>query len=146
MTKAKRKLDLPMTDVEHDLLAARRKLGKGAFVFPGNSKSGHIEEPKSFLADVAVSTGIAVSPHDIRRTFATMAEAAEVSPLALKALMNHALGRDVTEGYVRIEVDRLRAPMQKIADRLKELCKLPKARTKKLKAPLVSSQANAQMN
>src|SRR5262249_30851198 len=54
-TKAKRKLDLPLTDFVHDLLVARRSLG-GEWVFPANSKSKHIEEPKFHLAQVAKAT------------------------------------------------------------------------------------------
>ncbi len=34
-TKAKRKLELPMSDFVRDLLVARRALGNAAFVFPG---------------------------------------------------------------------------------------------------------------
>lgn len=43
--------------------------------------------------------------------------------MALKALVNHSLsGGDVTEGYVQMRAERLRAPAQKVADRLKQLC------------------------
>ena len=72
--KAGRKLDLPMSDVVHDLLMARRAIGNAQFVFPSNSKSGHIEEPKFAFAAVAEATGIDVSPHDLRRTYITVAE------------------------------------------------------------------------
>jgi len=41
--------------------------------------------------------------------------------LALKALVNHALGGDVTGGYVQMTVERLREPAQKVCDRLLEL-------------------------
>jgi integrase len=122
-TKAGRKLDLPMTDYVRDLLVARRALGDaGGWVFPANSLSGHIEEPKFPLARVFASTGIKISVHDLRRTFITIAESTDISPLALKALVNHALGNDVTSGYVQITVERLREPAQKVADRIKQLC------------------------
>jgi len=122
VAKADRKLDLPLTDVVHDILVARRALGDGKFVFPGNSKSGHIEEPKFALAQVAAACGVTVSVHDLRRTFLTVAESAEISPLALKALVNHSLGSDVTSGYIMMKVDRLREPAQKVADKMKALC------------------------
>jgi integrase len=122
-TKAGRKLDLPMTDVVHDLLVARRALGDAKYVFPSNSRSGFIQEPKFPLTLVAKATGIDVSAHDLRRTFITVAESTDMSPLALKALVNHALpSGDVTAGYVQMNVERLRAPAQRVADRLKELC------------------------
>src|SRR6516165_8039927 len=94
-TKSGRKLDVPMSDVVRDLLVARRALGNARFVFPANSKSGHIEEPRAALDLVAAATGIAVSVHDLRRTFISTAESVDISPIALKALVNHAVGGDV---------------------------------------------------
>jgi len=52
----------------------------------------------------------------------TVAENTDIGALALKALVNHSLGDDVTAGYVQMTVDRLRDPAQRVADRLKELC------------------------
>ena len=66
--------------------------------------------------------GIVVSCHDLRRSFITVAESTDISPLALKALVNHAVGGDVTSNYVRLTVERLREPAQRVADRLKQLC------------------------
>jgi integrase len=119
------KLDLPMSDFVRDLLVARRALGDAEFVFPSNSKSKHVEEPKFALKLVAEASGVKVSAHDLRRTYITAAESTEMSVLALKALVNHSLGGGVTENYVRMTVERLREPAQKVADRLKELCRVP---------------------
>jgi integrase len=122
-TKAGRKLDLPMPDFLRELLVARRALGDdGPFVFGADSRSGHLEEPKFPMQQIAKSTGITVSPHDLRRTFVTVAEGADISPLALKALVNHSLGKDVTSGYVQMTAERLREPAQRVCNRLKELC------------------------
>jgi integrase len=120
-TKAGRKLDLPMSDYVRDLLVARRAPGDATYVFP-SSKRGHISDPQFPLRIVAKATGIRVSPHDLRRTFITVAESADISPLALKALVNHSLGNDVTSGYVQMTVERLRQPTQRVADKMKELC------------------------
>jgi integrase len=119
-TKAGRKLDLPMTDFVHGLLAARRAIGHTHYVFPSNSKAGYLAEPKFFLNQVALKSGIRVSVHDLRRTYITMAESTDISPLALKALVNHSLGGGVTEGYIQMTAERLREPAQRVADRLKE--------------------------
>jgi integrase len=120
--KAGRKLDLPMSDLVHNLLSARRAIGDARWVFPATSASGHIEEPKFPLAQVRAASGVQVSAHDLRRTFVTVAESADISPLALKALVNHALGNDVTSGYVQMTAERLRGPAQRVADELKRLC------------------------
>lgn len=122
VAKAGRKLDLPLTDVVHDMLVARRALGDSKFVFPANSESGHVEEPKFALTQVAAACGVRVSVHDLRRTFLTVAESCDISPLALKSLVNHSVGGDVTAGYVQMTPDRLREPAQRVCEKLKELC------------------------
>jgi integrase len=122
MTKSGRKLDLPMSDLVHDLLVARRAAGDTKFVFPAPSASGHVESPKFHFRQIAEATGIRVSPHDLRRTFVTIAESCDISPFALRALVNHSLGRDVTSGYIQMTAERLREPVQRVADKLKEQC------------------------
>jgi integrase len=119
-TKAGRKLDLPMSDFVRDLLVARRALGRDKYIFP--STGGHITEPKFPLATVAKATGIQVSAHDLRRTYVTVAESCDISVMALKALVNHSMGSDVTGGYVQMTPERLREPAQKVADKIKALC------------------------
>ena len=119
--KSGKKLDLPMSDFVHDLLVARRAIGDAVWVFPANSRSGHIEEPKAHLQSVAKSCGIYVSVHDLRRSFVTVAESTDMSMLALKALVNHSLGKNVTANYVMMNTERLREPAQRVADKLKEL-------------------------
>jgi integrase len=92
-------------------------------VFPGVGASGHIVEPKKPLREVAKVSGVRrVSAHDLRRTFITVAESCDISPMALKCLVNHSTGSDVTSGYVMMTTERLREPAQKVADRLKTLC------------------------
>ena len=121
-TKAGRKLDLPMSDFVRDLLVARRAIGNAGFVFPGPGETGHLMDALYQLSLVADACGIRVSTHDLRRTYITVAESCDISPLALKALVNHSMGRDVTAGYVQISVERLREPTQRVANKLKELC------------------------
>ena len=79
------------------------------------------------VKESAKTVGIAqLAPHDLRRTFITNAEASDISPMALKALVNHQLPEsDVTAGYVQMTVDRLREPTQRVCDRLLSLCMVP---------------------
>jgi integrase len=127
-TKSGTKLDLPMSDFVYKMLARRRAIGDTTFVFPANSSSGHVEEPKFPLHQVANECGVVVSTHDLRRTYVTVAESADISVMALKGLVNHSLGNDVTEGYVKMSVERLREPAQRVADKLKVLCGITKSR------------------
>lgn len=124
ITKSGQALGLPMTDFVFDLLSARRDLGReGKYVFAAAGRSGHLEEPKFFLGQVAKATGIRVSPHDLRRGFITKAESTDISSWALKALVNHSVGTgDVTAGYIQLNVERLREPAQRVADKIKALC------------------------
>jgi integrase len=114
---------LPISDFVHDLLLERKK-HSDEFAFPANSSSGHIAEPKYPLALVAEETGIVVSAHDLRRDFITAAENANISFLAMKALVDHALGSDATAGYVQMTTERLREPAQRVCDLLKKWCNI----------------------
>lgn len=54
-----------------------------------------------------------------------LAESLDISAYVLKALVNHSQpNSDVTGGYISLDVKRLRAPMQRITDRLRALCDL----------------------
>ena len=127
-TKANRALNLPLTDVLHGIFVARRALGRDRYVFPSTSRSGHIEEPKSFLRQITAQTGIEVSAHDLRRVYATAAELSDFPPMALRQLLNHSLGgdHDVTAGYIQMQPARLAEAAQRVANHLKTLCGLDK--------------------
>jgi integrase len=134
-TKSGRKHDLPMSDFVRDLLIARRSLGDAKFVFPSPGPTGHITSAFWALSFVEKACGIKVSAHVLRRTYLTVAESCEISPLALKALANHSTGNDVTAGYVQLSSERLREAAQRVADKMKELCeiKAPKGNIAKIK-------------
>ena len=123
-TKSGKKLDLPMSTVTRGMLVARRSIGNAKYVFPANSKSGHVEEPKFALAIIAAQCGVQISAHDLRRTFISIAESVDISPIALKSLVNHAIGGDITAGYVVMNIERLREAAQRVADKLKDLCRV----------------------
>jgi integrase len=121
--KAHKSFELPMSSFVADLLIARRALGDdGSFVFPGDGKTGHCQSFTFALRQIGAKSGIQISPHDLRRTFATVAEATEISPLALKLLVAHSTGGDVTSGYTIMSPARLREAAEKVCARLKELC------------------------
>jgi integrase len=121
-TKGKRELVLPMSDFVYELLVARRALGDAKFLFPGPGTAGHVSDLQDPLAAIAKQTGIVFSAHDLRRGFATVAESVGISFSVLKALLNHAPSSDVTAGYIITDVEQLREPVQRIADKLAQLC------------------------
>jgi integrase len=121
--KARQDFELPMSRQLADLLIARRALGgDGPYVFPGDGKSGHTRALAFGLRKVAAVTGLAISPHDLRRTFASVAATCPIPPVALKLLIAHATGGDVTLGYVILSTAELRRAAQVVADRISELC------------------------
>ena len=122
VTKNHESLTLPMSSFLLDLLTERRACTNGVFVFPGNGAAGHLVEPRKQVAKIRAESGVQFTLHDLRRTFITVAESLDVSAYALKRLVNHKTGGDVTAGYIVHDVERLREPMQKIANHLQELC------------------------
>jgi integrase len=125
-TKNRRVLNLPMSDYVYDLLVARRALGvENEFVFPGNSQSGHMQEPKKAFHDVGEACGVYVSVHDLRRTFITVAGRCSIPMMALQGIVNHSTSGSITAGYARLNDSDLVEPMQTITDRMKELCGVP---------------------
>lgn len=120
----KNKIDhyIPLPQYVLKILNRRRRLAPddAEFVFPANSRSGHLTEPRSGMAAITEKTGIKFQMHDLRRTFATSADALELHERTIKRLMNHKDDkRNVTFGYIINEVDRLRAPMQAVEDRIR---------------------------
>lgn len=108
---------LPLSDYLLVLLKGRKEGNETEFVFPADSASGHLAEPKKRVAAVGEAIGHPFTLHDLRRTFITIAESLDISHYALKGLVNHNVrSGDVTAGYVQMSVERLRAPMQKVSD------------------------------
>jgi integrase len=108
--------NLPLTDYLFEFLAARRKVTTGDFVFPGPGALGYIAEPRPQMNKITERSGVPFHLHDLRRTFATVAESLDIPAYALKRLLNHKMRQDVTAGYVVADVERLRTPMQRITD------------------------------
>lgn len=75
-----------MTDLVRGILIERQRLGRETYVFPAESASGHLAEPKFALEQVAEACGIRISAHDLRRTYATVANRSGVSPGASQIL------------------------------------------------------------
>lgn len=111
-----RPMQLPLSDYLADRLITRKANRNSAFVFPGEGARGYLVEPKRQIARVVEKTGLPFGMHDLRRTFVTIAESLDISAYSVKALVNHKQGDDVTSGYIQMNVERLRLPMQTITD------------------------------
>ena len=107
---------LPMGEYLGRLISLRMKQTEdGAFLFPSWGKTGRITEAQKAVAKVVKISGVPFALHDLRRTFATIAESLDISTYAVKRLLNHSVDQnDVTSGYIVTDVERLRKPMQQI--------------------------------
>lgn len=109
---------LPLSDFLYDMLAKRNVQAESLYVFPGTGVAGYIIEPRKVMAKIVEQSGVGFTLHDLRRTFITIAESLDIPAYALKRLLNHKNKADVTAGYLVIDVERLRKPMQLITDHL----------------------------
>jgi len=115
-------LHLPLSTFLVDLLTKRKVVAKGSpYVFPGPGRDGHLKETKKFLLRVSAGSGVSFTLHDLRRTFITIAESLDVPYYALKRLLNHRANGDVTGGYIVVNAERLRGPVEQVAARILEL-------------------------
>ncbi len=115
-TKNREPHTLPLSDFLYDLLSRRLEQSDSDHVFPGSGRTGHIVEPRRHMERVAEQSGVSFTLHDLRRTFITAAERLDIPAYALKRLLNHKIGNDVTAGYIVADVERLRKPMQIITN------------------------------
>jgi integrase len=94
--------------------------GSNAFVFPGDNADGVMAIPRWPLDQVTLKTGVEFSSHDLRRTFATIAEASLLPETIIKRLLNHATDNNVTGGYIRTEANTLKQAIDRIAGFIQE--------------------------
>jgi integrase len=123
---------LPLSDFVFNMLEARHREASSQYVFPFGET--YMTDPRRHMQSVINASGVQFCIHDLRRTFTTIAESLDISAYALKRLLNHKMGGDVTAGYIITDVERLRKPMQAIADYILSAAKVkPKAQIVELK-------------
>jgi len=115
---------LPMSEFIFHLLETRHKESQSLWVFPSPITGSHIKEPRGALRHIAEKLGKPLTFHDLRRTFITIAEGLDIPAYALKRLLNHTNSNDVTSGYIVIDTNRLRNPMEKISEFILEAGKI----------------------
>ncbi len=114
---------LPLSDYLYELLQ-RRYLDRAdsEYVFPGQGGTHHMVDSDHVILGVAAKADCPFILHDLRRTFLTVAERLALSYVVLKKLANHSGRNDTTFGYIVVDVERLREPMQKITNEFLRLC------------------------
>ena len=105
---------LPIGEWLVKILEKRSRISGREYVF--SDEAGHrIHNLRYAFERIELLTGLKITAHDLRRTFATIAESLGLSVYALKQALNHRTNTtDVTAGYVQVTPERLREPMQRI--------------------------------
>ena len=95
----------------------RRCASNSDLVFANPLTGSRITDPHRQVVNVVVKSGVPFSPHDLRRTFASIVSRLgdRLSYYTTKRLLNHRTS-DVTQGYVQFDPERLRAAMQAVED------------------------------
>ena len=121
-TKNNQRHTMPLSDFLVELFERRAAHKVNAYVFPAEAgEGGYLVDPRKSLMKISELSGLTFTIHDMRRTFITLAESLDIPVYALKRLLNHKMTADVTAGYVVMDVERLRKPMQLITDTLWKL-------------------------
>lgn len=109
---------LPLAPGAKRILIQRKEVSEGnPWVFPARSskaRQGHYLDSKAILQGLRERGGIEqLRTHDLRRTFATVAEEM-TTYVVVKRLLNHRNLRDVTMSYAKIDEARLLEEMARV--------------------------------
>jgi integrase len=120
LAKNKKEHVLPLTDFLVMLLTQRMRWRRESeYAFPSRIKrDSPIVDHDYAVALVAAKSGCSFRLHDLRRGFISQAARLAVPHHVIKKLVNHVASRDVTDGYVIIQPEHLREPMELINNRM----------------------------
>ena len=90
--------------------------GEEGFVFASHGSTGHLVDVRRALRKAAATSGVKMTPHDLRRGVLTYLKNIGVDVFTRKRLVNHAVPEDVTEGYTIHTLESLRLDVEKLAD------------------------------
>ncbi len=118
--KAKNAFRRPITRRMAEILEAQRQITGGeGHVFPSWKVVGaHLFNVRKALAPIASAVGAPdLTPHDLRRTFASISKEQRADAGIVKRLLAHSLKDDVTEAHYSAQLDAmLRDEAQRIED------------------------------
>ncbi|HBC3225628.1 TPA: tyrosine-type recombinase/integrase [Escherichia coli] len=125
-TKNKRDTETPITDTIKEIILRRMhyRMYQCDYVYPSFDGEKIVNPRRTILLirkkteiiDGERKPPIKFTFHDLRRTFASIAELSGVGMYTIKKLMNHKSGEsaDVTSGYIAMSADELLKPSQTI--------------------------------
>ena len=87
------------------------------WVFPAKRGDGYLIEPRKQIEKITQITGVKFTSHDLRRTFATVADSYGLDHQLIKRSLNHKT-QDITEGYIQTRVEKMRYVFDAIAEEI----------------------------
>ena len=112
---------VPMSTTTEWILNEQQKISLDSpYVFPSQKTGMHMTEPKSQLSKIRRATKLNFTFHDLRRTFATHAEALGQSHELIRKALNHKSGGGITSQYIITQVETLRPVFQAVAEGYRE--------------------------
>jgi integrase len=111
--------DIHLSDEAIAIIAAMPQLKGNPWVFPADSKSGHLTTLQSAWDDLIAEAGVArYRRHDLRHSFVSRAINSGVSLYVAGKLVGHRQAT-TTQRYAHLEADAAKAAMEKIAGAIK---------------------------
>ena len=107
---------VPMSSHVEGMLERRRQATDkhDQWVFPNRRKTGPLKEPRKQLEKLEQITGVKFTCHDLRRTFATLADSYGIDYNLIKRALNHKT-QDITDQYIQSRVERMRDVFDSVA-------------------------------
>jgi len=113
---------LPLSDYIYQLFKAYRRKNQSRFVFPGRGETNYIQETRKVMDKIVAEAKTPFTLHDLRRTFATMANEIGTPAYTIKRLLNHKTATgDVTAGYIINDLHYLKDPVNRVANYIVEI-------------------------
>jgi integrase len=109
---------LPLAGEAAAVIQSRTRHAGSPYVFPSNSKTGHLTDPKRTTKAVFQEAGLeGVRVHDLRRTLGSWLAANGASELMIARLLGHANTR-ATRTYARLSLKSARTSLQSIVGKM----------------------------
>ncbi|MBS1992314.1 MAG: tyrosine-type recombinase/integrase [Cyanobacteria bacterium SZAS LIN-3] len=87
------------------------------YIFPTRSGTA-ISQGANYYLEIGANCGVKFSFHDLRRGFISTALALGIQEITVKILVGHAYGQNMSHRYGVLNLDELRAPMEKVTAEL----------------------------
>lgn len=124
ITKIGEEQDAVLPNAIIELLAKRQRTASSPWVFPSNSKSGHVQEIKKAWEKVRKASGLHdLQARDLRRTLASWAQEVNVPIAVVQSQLGHSSITTTAKHYTSIDIDVQRKALDKTVSSMIEAAK-----------------------